>query len=274
MLSRRFASSILLFAVVFACVTACLASCVDAQRSSLRVAAASDLQLVMPEIAKAFEDRTGTHVEVLYGSSGNFFAQIQNGAPFDLFFSADDEFPLKLIQSGRAEPRSAVVYGVGGLVLWTPANVKCNPQVEKWNCLLKPEVLKIAIANPAHAPYGRAAIAALQTAHIYDQVRTRLVFGENISQVAQFVQSGNAQAGILAYSQISAPAMRDGKGWTIPRDNYPAIQQTVVVLKAAREESVAEDFVKFVSEGSGRQLLEQFGFRPPPPSKEPKAGHK
>lgn len=270
MLPTRLASSSLLFAVVFAC----MASNTDAQRPSLHVAAASDLQLVMPEIAKAFEDKTASHVEVSYGSSGNFFAQIQNGAPFDLFFSADDEFPLKLIQSGRAEPRSAVVYGVGGLVLWMPANSKCSPQAEKWNCLLEQKVLKIAIANPAHAPYGRAAIAALQTAHVYDQVRTKLVFGENISQAAQFAQSGNAQAGILAYSQMRAPGMHQGKQWVIPRDSYPPIQQTVVVMKATKEESVAEDFVKFVTEGPGRQILEQAGFQPPPPSKEPKEGHK
>jgi molybdate transport system substrate-binding protein len=269
MIPRRLISTIVLSIIA----GACSASSAQAQHPSIRVAAASDLQLVMPEIAKAFEDKTGTHVEVSYGSSGNFFAQIQNGAPFDLFFSADDEFPLKLIQSGRAEPRSALVYGVGGLVLWMPANSKCNPQAEKWNCLLKPDVLKIAIGNPAHAPYGRAAVAALQSAHMYDQVRTKLVFGENISQAAQFAQSGNAQAGVLAYSQMRAPGMRDGKQWAIPRDSYPPIQQTVVVLKGAREESVAEDFVKFVTAGPGRQLLQQAGFQPPP-SNEPKAGHK
>jgi molybdate transport system substrate-binding protein len=270
MIPRKLISSIFVFIVA----GVCPASFLHPQRSSLRVAAAADLQSVLPGIAKAFEDHTGTHVDVSYGSSGNFFAQIQNGAPFDLFFSADEDFPLKLIQSGRAKARSAVVYGVGSLVLWMPANSKCNPQVEKWNCLLKPEVQKIAIANPAYAPYGRAAISALQSAHIYDQVRTRLVLGENIAQAAQFAQSGNAQAGILAYSQIRTPAMRDGKQWTIPGDNYPPIQQTVVVLQTGSEESAAEDFVKFVTEGPGRQLLQQFGFQPPPASKEPKARHK
>ena len=245
-----------------------------AQQRSVRVAAASDLQSAMPEIAKAFADKTGTKVEVSYGSSGNFFAQIQNGAPFDVFFSADEEFPLKLIQSNRAEPRSAVVYGVGGLVLWLPANSKCNPEAEKWNCLLRPEISKIAIANPAHAPYGRAAVAALQAAHLYDRVYAKFVLGENISQAAQFAQSGSAQAGILAYSQMSLPAMRDGKRWVIPRESYPAIRQTVVVLKAATNKVVAEEFVEFVTQGPGRKILEQFGFQPPPPSKEPKAGHK
>ncbi len=254
---------------------ATLATCnLDAQHPTIRVAAASDLQSVLPEIAKTFEDKTGEHVELSFGSSGNFFAQIQNGAPFDLFFSADSEFPRRLVESGHAKPRSAVVYGLGGLVLWMPANAKCVPAAEKWNCLQKPEVSKIAIANPAHAPYGRAAVAALQAAHIYEQVRAKLVMGENVSQAAQFVQSGSAQAGILAYSQARLPSLRGGKQWEIPRDRYPHIEQTVVVLKSAQEKSVAEEFVKFVTEGPGRELLQQAGFQPPPPSTEPLERHR
>jgi molybdate transport system substrate-binding protein len=235
-----------------------------AQPKRIRVAAASDLQAVMPEIAKAFEAKTGITVELIFGSSGNFFAQIQNGAPFDLFFSADSEFPAKLMQSGRGEPGSAVVYGLGSLVLWMPPSALCDPQAEKWNCLLKPEVSRIAIANPAHAPYGRAAVSALQSAHIYEQVRSKLVLGENISQAAQFAQSANAQAGIIAYSLAHSPVMRDGKLWEIPLHSYPPIEQTVVQLKAAREKSAARDFVLFVTEGPGRRLLAQSGFRPPP----------
>jgi molybdate transport system substrate-binding protein len=241
----------------------CISAPGSAQPKQIRVAAASDLETVMPEIAGSFEAQTGTRVELIFGSSGNFFAQIQNGAPFDLFFSADSEFPNKLMQSGRAEPGSAVVYGVGSLVLWMPPGTKCDPQVEKWNCLLKPEVSRIAIANPAHAPYGRAAVSALQAAHIYDLVRAKFVLGENISQAAQFAHSGNAQAGILAYSQVHSPAMRDGGLWEVPRDSYPRIEQTVVLLKAAKAKSAAQDFVFFVTEGAGRASLEKFGFRPP-----------
>jgi molybdate transport system substrate-binding protein len=235
------------------------------QPKQIRVAAASDLQTVMPEIARAFELKSGTHVELIFGSSGNFFAQIQNGAPFDLFFSADSEFPAKLIQSGRAEPASAVAYAVGRIVLWLPASAKCDPQAEKWNCLLRPNVAKIAIANPAHAPYGRAAVRALQSAHIYEQVRSKFVLGENISQAAQFADSGNAQAGILAYSQVQSPTTRGGKWWEIPGDTYPPIEQTVVLLKIAKEKSAAQDFVLFITEGPGRAPLEKFGFRPPLP---------
>jgi molybdate transport system substrate-binding protein len=244
-----------------------------AQSKGIRVAAASDLQTVMPEIAKSFESELRTHAELVFGSSGNLFAQIQNGAPFDVFFSADRDFPEKLVQTGRAEPRSSAVYAIGRLVLWLPPGTKCEPQAEKWNCLLKPEIAKIAIANPVHAPYGRAAVQALQSAHLYEQVRSKLVFGENISQAAQFVQSGNAQAGLLSFSQLDSPAMQSGKNWEIPRETYPPIEQAVVVLKSAREKSAADEFVRFVTEGPGRALLEKSGFHVPDYA-QPRTRHK
>lgn len=243
----------------------CLSHPGAAQKKALRVAAAADLQTVMPQIGKAFEEKAQVRVEFTFGSSGSFFAQIRNGAPFDLFFSADSELPAKLVQSGQAEGRTAAIYGIGGLVLWMPPNTNCDPQVKKWDCLLEPDVAKIAIANPAHAPYGRAAVAALQSARIYDRVRNRLVMGENISQAAQFVQSGAAQAGILAVSQMGLPGMRDGRGWEVPRYSHPPIEQTVVILKAAQDRFAAEEFVRFVTAGPGRALLADAGFEPPPP---------
>ena len=190
-----------------------------------------------------------------------------------MFFSADSELPAKLIQNGRAEPRSARTYAVGRLVLWLAPNAKCDPQAEKWNCLLKPEISKLAIANPAHAPYGRAAIHALQSAHIYEQVRSKLVFGENISQAGQFAQSDNAQAGLLSYSQAQSAAMRHGKQWEIPRDYYPTIEQSVVLLKNAKDKSAAQDFMQFVTKGRGRTILEQAGFHLPDDARQP-ARHK
>jgi len=155
-----------------------------------------------------------------------------------------------------------------------PADAKCDPRAEGWNCLLNAAVVKVAVANPAHAPYGRAAVAALQAAHVYDQVHTKFVLGENISQAAQFVQSGNAQAGILASSQVHSAAMRNGKQWEIPTSSYPPIEQTVVVLRAAKEKAAAENFVNFVTAGPGRTVLEQDGFRPPPPPAPPTERHK
>ena len=251
----------------------CVAALAGAQKKPIRVAAASDLQTSMPAIASAFETDTGTHVELIFGSSGNLFAQILNGAPFDLFFSADSEFPSRLVQNGRAEPRSAVPYALGRLVLWLPAKAKCDPQSEKWNCLLKPEIAKVAIANPAHAPYGRAAVQALQSARVYEQVRSKLVFGENVAQAAQFAQSGAAQAGLLSYAQTLSPAMTDGKQWELPPDSYPRIEQSAVVLKSAGDKSAASDFVQFVTEGPGRLILEKGGFAAPDNSHQP-ARHK
>ena len=241
----------------------CIASIAFAQKKQIRIAAASNLQTVMPEIARAFEVHSGTHVDVVYGSSGNFYAQIQNGAPFDVFFSADTMYPQKLEESGYADPHSSVIYGLGKIVLWMRTNGPCDPEREGWKCLLNQKVKKIAIANPDHAPYGRAAVAALQRAGIYDEVKAKLVFGENISQAAQFVESGNAQAGILAYSLVVSPALRSGSKWEIPTDLYQPIEQSVVVLKSAQDKPTAEAFVKFVTDGAGRDLLEKFGFQPP-----------
>jgi len=240
-----------------------LAAPASAQNKQIRVAAAADLQTVMPEIARVFEAHSGTRVEVLFGSSGNFYAQIRNGAPVDVFFSADSEYPRKLEESGFAEAGSSFIYGLGRIVLWMPANAGCDLERVEWKCLESPGVKKIAIANPEHAPYGRAAMAALQKAGIYSGIRTKLVFGESISQAAQFVESGNAQAAILAYSLLSSPALQSGKKWEIPNGMYPPIEQTAIILKSAKDKSSAQDFVKFVTEGPGRELLAKFGFRPP-----------
>jgi molybdate transport system substrate-binding protein len=245
----------------------CLASTNFAQKKTVRVAAAADLQSAMPEIAKAFETQTGTTIDVVYGSSGNFYAQIQNGAPLDVFFSADNEYPRKLEESGFTEPHSSTIYGIGKIVLWMPANAKCNPERDGWQCLQDSSVKKIAIANPAHAPYGRAAVAALQKAGIYDAVKAKLVLGENISQAAQFVQSGNAEAGIIANSLTVSPAMQGGKKWIVPAELYPRIEQTVVVLKSAKGKPSAQEFVKFVTQGPGREILVKCGFAPPRPAR-------
>jgi molybdate transport system substrate-binding protein len=241
----------------------CLAQVNFAQKKTVRVAAAADLQSAMPEIAQAFEKQAGTGVEVLYGSSGTFYAQIQNGAPLDIFFSADSEFPQKLEESGLAEPHSAVIYAIGKIVLWMPANARCHPEQDGWKCLQDAAVTKIAIANPAHAPYGMAAVAALQKAGIFDAIKAKLVLGENISQAAQFVQSGNAQAGIIAYSLALSPALQGGKRWIVPAELYPPIEQTVVVLKSARKKSAAREFLKFATQGPGREILAKYGFQPP-----------
>jgi molybdate transport system substrate-binding protein len=234
-----------------------------AQKHEVSVAAAADLQFAMADLAHQFEKATGNTIHVTYGSSGNIFSQLQNGAPFDLFFSADIDYPKKLQSAGLVEPGSIFSYGVGRIVVWTPPDSKLDVAKREWNALLDTSVTKIAIANPAHAPYGRAAVAAMQGAGIYEKVQGKLVFGENISQAAQFVQSGNAQAGIIALSLAVSPAMKDGKRWEIPPDSYPAIEQAVVMLKSAKDKDAARAFLEFVKSAPGRATLAKYGFTVP-----------
>lgn len=242
----------------------------------IRVAAAADLKFAMQNVAAQFEKKTGTKVDVTYGSSGNFFSQLQNGAPFDLFFSADIDYPRKLESAGFAEPGTLYEYAIGRIAIWTPADATVDVTQLGWKTLLDLSVQKISIANPDHAPYGRAAVAALQKAGIYEQVKPKLVYGENISQAAQFVQSGNAQAGIVAMSLAVSPGMKDGKRWEIPADMHPPIEQAAIVLKSAANKDGARAFLEFVKSETGRATLAKYGFTFPaavaaaPPSGSPK----
>ncbi|MGB6596279.1 MAG: molybdate ABC transporter substrate-binding protein [Candidatus Acidiferrum sp.] len=226
----------------------------------IRIAAAADLQFAMQDLAGQFEKQTGVKVDVTYGSSGNFFSQLQNGAPFDLFFSADIEYPRKLESAGLAEPRTLYEYAVGRIAIWAPTDGTVDVARHGWKALLDPRVQKISIANPEHAPYGRAAVSALQKAGIYEQVKSKLVYGENISQAAQFVQSGNAQAGIVALSLAVSPGMKSGKRWEIPADMHPPIEQAAIVLKSAENKDGARAFLEFVKSETGRMTLAKYGF--------------
>jgi molybdate transport system substrate-binding protein len=226
----------------------------------ITIAAAADLTFAFKDVVARFEKQTGSHVKLSYGSSGNFFSQIQNGAPFDLFFSADIDYPKKLVDAGLAEPGSLYPYATGKLVLWVPNQSKLHlnrgPAV-----LLDPGINKIAIANPAHAPYGRAAVSAMQHEGIYDKVKNKLVLGENISQTAQFVESGNADVGILALSLAVAPPMKEkGRYVEIPAQDYPPIIQAAVILKSSHNKELAEQFLKFLKEPATISLMEQYGF--------------
>jgi len=245
---------------------------IHAQKREVSIAAAADLQFAMEDLAIQFEKSTGIVLNVTYGSSGNFFSQLQNGAPFDLFFSADIDYPKKLQNAGLAEPGSMFPYAIGRIVIWIPVNSQLDVASQTWNVLLDASVSKIAIANPEHAPYGRAAVAAMQAARIYEKVKAKLVFGENISQAAQFVQSANAQAGIIALSLAISPAMKDGKRWEIPVDSYPPLEQAVVMLKNARHKDAARAFLEFAKSEPGRTTLSKYGFAisPAGPSPAPK----
>lgn len=230
---------------------------------TLRVAAASDLQFVMQDLGDQFEKRSGTKLAISYGSSGNFRAQIENGAPFDVFFSADAMYPQQLVASGAAEGKSFIVYAQGHLVLWAPAGGELHLAARGFEVLKDGRVKKIAIANPAHAPYGRATVAALQKAGLYEKIQSKLVYGENISQTAQFVQSGSAQIGILALSLTYADSLKGGERWEIPAEDYPPLQQAAVIVQASPNKAAAKQFLEFVKSEEGRKILTKFGLTPP-----------
>jgi molybdate transport system substrate-binding protein len=231
--------------------------------AELRIAAAADLTFAFKDVTARFQKQTGAGVTLTYGSSGNFFAQIQNGAPFDLFFSADIGYPEKLEAAGLAEPGSIYEYASGKIVIWVPAASKLDPG-RGLAMLLDPTIRKIAIANPQHAPYGSAAVAAMRREGVYDKIKSKLVLGENISQTAQFVESGNADVGIIALSLAVAPAMKDkGRYAAIPADDYPPIIQAAVILKSSKRKELANQFLKFLKEPAGVALMEQYGFSVP-----------
>lgn len=243
-----------------------LASCggatADDGGPAVRVAAAADLRSAMDELVAAWAtDHPDRRVEVVYGSSGNFFAQISEGAPFDLYFSADSEYPGEIERAGLAEPGSTRRYAIGQIVVWVPTASPIEVESRGLTALADPAVARVAIANPEHAPYGRAAVAALRSAGLYQALAPKLVLGENVSQAAQFVASGNADAGIIALSLALAPPLRDeGRFAIVPLDAYPRIEQGAVVLAAARDPASARAFLELVLGPDGRAVLDRYGF--------------
>lgn len=230
---------------------------------SLTIAAASDLQGALPEIVRRFETDTGVGARITFGSSGNFFAQIQNGAPFDVYLSADIDYPRRLEREGLATPGSVYPYATGQIVLWASTANQALLQ-QGLHGLTSAAVKKIAIANPDHAPYGRAAVAALKAAGIYGQVQRKLVLGENISQAAQFVQSGNAEVGIIARSITLIPTvMAVGASADIPATTYPPIEQAAAIIKASRHQDLARRFLDFLKTPGIVEVMRRFGFAPP-----------
>jgi len=239
----------------------CWAALASAQE--IVVAAAADLQSVFPEVAARFEKETGRKVKVNFGSSGQFLLQIENGAPFDVFFSADVQYPQRLETEGLTQPGSIYKYAVGKLVLYVPNNSALNLS-QGLRALQSPAVKRLAIANPQHAPYGRAAVEALKKEGLYDSLQSRFVMGENISQTAQFVQSGNADAGILALSLVLSPQMKSaGRYVEIDASDYKPLEQAAVVLKSSKDKATAELFLEFVRKAEIVKLLAQYGFTMP-----------
>jgi molybdate transport system substrate-binding protein len=229
------------------------------------VAAASDLKFALDDIVQQFakEDKD-LRVNVAYGSSGNFYSQLVNQAPFDMFLSADLEYPRKLSQQDLTLPGSEFTYAVGRIVVWAPASSPINVEKLQMSALKHPTVRHIAIANPQHAPYGRAAEGAMRSLKVYESVQSKLVFGENIAQTLQFIQSGNAEIGIVALSLAVAPTVRgQGKFWEVPLDRYPQIEQGGVILKWTRDVDAARAFRAYLNGPLGRSIMKKYGLSLP-----------
>jgi len=232
--------------------------CASAAAQDLTVAAAADLQAVLPAVAAQFEKDTGRKITLTFGSSGNFYTQIQHGAPFDVFMSADIDYPKRLEQEGLAE--RLYEYATGHIVLWTRTDSGIDLK-DGLAVLADPKVKKVAIANPAHAPYGRAAVAALRHEKLYDRVSAKFVLGENISQTAQFAQSGNADVGIVALSLALGPALKAAGTYVeIPTDFHPPIAQAAVVVARSARKDLARRFVDALKQPAIVKLLQQYGF--------------
>lgn len=242
--------------------TSALAQEPKAAQREIIVAAAADLKFALDEIVQQFEkEHPESRVSVAYGSSGNLSSQIDNGAPFDLFLSADIEFPKRLIERKKAAADSLFPYAVGQVVIWVPKDSPIDVQKLGMRALLDPAVHKIAIANPEHAPYGRAAAAAMKKLGVYNQVADKLVLGENIAQTAQFVESHAADIGLIALSLAVSPKMKAaGTYWEIPLDAYPRLEQGGVILSVTKQPELTRQFREMIVGPQGRETLRRYGF--------------
>jgi len=231
---------------------------------TITVAAAADLQFAMDELLQNFRRRNpAENVKVVYGSSGNFYSQIQNHAPFDVFLSADIQYPRRLVDEGLAIGPSLFTYATGRLAVWVPQQSPLDLS-RGLAVLVDPRVRHIAIANPEHAPYGRAAMAALKSAGLFERVQAKLVLGENIAQTLQFVQSGSAEVGLVALSlAVAPPVATNGRYWEIPLNAYPPIEQGGVVTLRARHARLSTAFAEYMQTSEARTILKRYGFSLP-----------
>jgi molybdate transport system substrate-binding protein len=240
-----------------------LLACRFVAAQGLTVAAASDLQSALPGLTAQFEKETGQQVRLIFGSSGNFFTQAENGAPFDVFLSADIDYPRRLEAAGLVERGSLHEYATGHIVLWTRHDSGIDVS-RGLTVLTDARVRRVAIANPEHAPYGRAAVAALRHERLYERVQRKLVLGENISQAAQFAQTGSADVGLLALSLALSPALRSsGTYAAVPESWYPPIEQAGVVLASSRQKALARQFIEYLKRPASVRLLQSYGFAVP-----------
>lgn len=247
---------------------ACAASA--SAQTTIRIAAAADLEPVLPPILAQFESETGIHAEATYKASAALTAQIMNGAPFDVFLSADLGYPQKLIAAGLAQGLgdgaggTPITYAFGTLVLWTRNDSKL-PSLSM-DLLRRPEVQRIAIANPDRAPYGRAAMAALEKRGLLNDTKSKLVTAENIAQAAQFVDSDNANVGFISLTAASTPRLKaDGHFLVVRDDLYTPIEQGAVLISNAPQRVAAKKFLAYLMSTPVQQSMRQYGLKPARP---------
>ena len=229
-------------------------SSASADAAEIKVAAAADLSRAFTDVGKAFETKTGKKVTFSFGSSGMLAKQVAEGAPFDLFAAASVAYAEDAVKSGRCDGSTKALYARGRIVVWTK---KGSTSVASLADLTDPRFVKIAIANPEHAPYGKAAREALQKAGIWDAVRSKLVFGENVQQTLQFAQTGNADAAIVA---LSLALSTEGDTLAIPETDHAPLDQALVVCGSGAKAAVAKDFAAFVASPEGRTIMTTYGF--------------
>lgn len=239
-------------------VVMCLMPIAPAQAEKITIAAAADLKFALDEIVAGFrKSHPADEIQVSYGSSGKFQTQIQQGAPYDLFFSADISFPRQLARLGLAASE-VKPYAVGRIVLWSAGQDAAKITLAS---LADPSFKRIAIANPKHAPYGKRAEEALRAAGVWESVRSRLVLGESVAQAAQFVQSGNAQAGIIALSLALSPELTKKGGYVlIPATLHQPLEQGYIITRRGGEKTLAATFSDYMDSKPARGIMTKYGF--------------
>jgi molybdate transport system substrate-binding protein len=252
------------FQVALLLLSACALPCCHAQKSrEIHVLAAADLQPVLPALADTFEHASGIKLIVSYGSSSTLATQILNGDPADIFLAADYSFPESIVAAGLADSPAAIPYARGNLVLWARKDSPLQPLTQA--TLRDGHFTSLAIANPEHAPYGRAAVAALTWMKLYDPLKPHIVIAENIAQTAQFVESGNAQLGLISLTTASTDHFKEiGSFIRIPPTTYPPIRQCAVVMKKSAHLADAHTFLDWLLSPAVQQSLTKYGLDPVP----------
>ena len=236
-------------------------SALTVQAAEVKVAVAANFAQAMKDIATEFEKDTGHKVAMTQGATGKFYAQITNGAPFEVFLSADDETPTRLVREGKAVPGQQFTYAIGRLVLWSPD----DKLVDQGGNVLKTDKFKfIAIANAKVAPYGRAAVQTMQKLGALTVIEPRVVQGESIAQTQQFVTSGNAQLGFVALSQVwESGKLKSGSGWIVPETMHEELRQDAVLLNPGKDSPAAHALLAWLKSDKAKKIIDRYGYKIP-----------